>query len=165
MKAKRKQRNSAGFSLAETLMAVLILLMVSAVVAAGMPMAREAYEKAVDSANAQTLLSTTVAMLRGELSEARYISGDGTDELEFRNTRTGVETKLGVGAEDILITQLGVTRPLVTRQAATKRLSTSIDTFRYDPDTGIFTVEGLRVTRGGKTVASLSALEIMSVNP
>ena len=59
-KIRNKLHNRKGFSLAETLMAVLILLMVSAVVAAGIPMAREAYEKAVDAANAQTLLSTTI---------------------------------------------------------------------------------------------------------
>ncbi len=164
MKANRRKRNNAGFSLAETLMAVLILLMVSAIVASGMPMAREAYEKAVDAANAQTLLSTTISMLRSELSEAQNFRGnDANTELHYRNPRSGVETTLSVGEEDIEITQLDITRPIVTRQAATKRLNTSYASIKFE--NGIVTITNLCVTRRGTVVASLDKLQIMPVNP
>ena len=53
-----KLNNEDGFTLAETLMTVLIMLLVSSVIAAGIPAAAKAYRKAVDAANAQVLLST-----------------------------------------------------------------------------------------------------------
>ncbi len=91
-KLRKKLSDNIGFSLAETLVAVLILLMVSAVVAEGIPAAANAYRKAVDAANAHVLLSTTVNALRGELSTARdlkpedlKITIDGKEE-----TYTGV---------------------------------------------------------------------------
>ncbi len=181
MKASRKQRNSAGFSLAETLMAVLILLMVSAVVAAGMPMAREAYEKAVDAANAQTLLSTTAAMLRSELSEANC-EGEVAPgaSITYCSGRTGLITTLstppadaeasvgGVPAGELpdglrLRYEDGTRLYLVTTQTATVRLKTAFTSIGYED--GVFTISGLCVTRKGVTVASLETLKIATVNP
>lgn len=77
---KRIRKNRAGFSLAETLITILILLMVSAIVAAALPTASTVYKKTVDAANAQVLLSTTMTILRDELNAARDItvSSDGS---------------------------------------------------------------------------------------
>ena len=58
MKRKRKLRSNKGFTLAETLLAVLILLLVSTIVATGIPAARNAYEKVVEASNAQAVLAT-----------------------------------------------------------------------------------------------------------
>ena len=65
------RRGRSGFTIAETLVAVLILLMVSSVVAAGIPAAKSAFEKVVVGANAEILLSTSVASLRDQLA-ARF---------------------------------------------------------------------------------------------
>lgn len=69
----KKLQNASGFTLVEVLVAMLILLMVTAVVAGAMPVARDAYYKVVDSANAQVLLSTTATALRDELGTAKEI--------------------------------------------------------------------------------------------
>ncbi len=169
MRKKRNRRASAGFSLAETLMAVLILLMVSAVVATGMPMARDAYEKAVDAANAHTLLSTTVTMLRGELSEAQYISGGGDTPILYRSARTGASTTLsydesmGVKVKDYAEATAAVEHPLVTTQAATSRLRTEFGSISYA--NGVYTVTGLCVKRSGTVISKLDTLTINTVNP
>ena len=175
MKKNRKKRNRAGFSLAETLMAVLILLLASAIVAAGMPMAREAYEKAVDAANAQTLLSTTVTMLRAELCEASDVvtldttlGGVAVPVVQrFRSSRTGAPAALSNSDAGIQVTDnVGVNtvaNNLVTSEAATSRLHTAFDYIKYED--GLFTVSGLRVVRGGKTVAQLNELRVKTVNP
>ena len=124
MKAERKQRNNAGFTLAEMMLAVLILLMVAAIVAGGMPMARRAYEDAVDAANAQTLLSTTATMLRGELSEAKYLSGSGTNALNYLSG-SGLRTTLSSEAGSPIHIACGsINEPLVTTEAQTARLHT-----------------------------------------
>ena len=91
----RKLNKAAGFTLAETLVAVLILLMVSAVVAEGLPAAVNAYRKAVDASNAQILLSTTVDALRGELSTAWDIKVgvDGTT-ISYQSSHTGGKSRI-----------------------------------------------------------------------
>ena len=90
-----KLKRAAGFTLAETLMTVLILLMVSAVVAGGMPAAMNAYHKAVDAANAQLLLSTTVNALRDELSTAWDVEVNGTT-ITYQSSDTGGKSKISV---------------------------------------------------------------------
>ena len=91
----QKLKKSTGFTLAETLITVLILLMVSAVVAGGVPAAANAYQKAVDAANAHVLLSTTVNALRSELSTAWGVSeNDSNSELIYYSARTGARTKI-----------------------------------------------------------------------
>jgi len=79
----KKLQNASGFTLVEVLVAMLILLMVTAVVAGAMPVARDAYYKVVDSANAQVLLSTTATALRDELGTAKEIElWDGDAQVE-----------------------------------------------------------------------------------
>ncbi len=63
-------RSRRGFTLGELLVTLLIIAMVTGVVAAGVPAAARAYTNAMDSANAQMLLSTTMTLLRDELSTA-----------------------------------------------------------------------------------------------
>ena len=92
---KIKGNTVSGFSLSETLMAVLILLLVASVIAAGIPAATSAYRNAVDGANAQTILSTTVNALRSELSTAWDINVDAVNNvIEYNCSRTGARTKL-----------------------------------------------------------------------
>lgn len=76
---KRKLNSKSGFSLAEMLMAVLILLMVSSIVATGIPVVKNAYEKVVLASNAEVLLSTAISSLRNELGTAQSIETPDTE--------------------------------------------------------------------------------------
>ncbi len=101
MKAiKRKlRRNRAGFTLAETLICVLILLMVTGIVGAAIPTASNVYMKTVDAANAQVLLSTTKNVLRDKLGTSTQIKmTEGSNDVEFKNGNLGW-AKLVIGAE------------------------------------------------------------------
>lgn len=101
MKPRQKKRDAKGFTLAETLMAVLILLMVSGIVAAGIPVAKNAYQKVILSANAQTMLSTAVNALRDEIGTAWDVRVDdvvgktaaGTF-ITYNSANTGARSKL-----------------------------------------------------------------------
>ena len=94
-KIKQIIQNSAGFTLAETLLAILILLMVSGIVATGIPASKNAYEKVVLASNAEVLLSTTMSELRNELGTARDVNvSDSNTVITYRNSYTGSESKL-----------------------------------------------------------------------
>ena len=100
-KMTEKLKYGSGFTLAATLLAVLIMLLVASVVAAGIPAAAQAYRNAVDGANAQVLVSSTVNALRSELStawsvtvEVEEVEGDKRVYVYYYSSRTGAKTKL-----------------------------------------------------------------------
>ncbi len=87
---KKKFKNKKGFTLAETLITVLILLLVSSIVAAGIPAAASAYTNAIDAANAQALLSTTINALRRELSTAWDVKQtEANKAISYNRSETG----------------------------------------------------------------------------
>ena len=90
---KEKLHRTYGFTLAETLLAVLILLMVSSIVAAGIPSARNAYEKVVLTSNADVLLSSTMSTLRNELGAATDIKVSG-NEITYYNSNRGSTSRI-----------------------------------------------------------------------
>ncbi len=94
MKAREKLNSRAGFTLAETLLAVLILLLVSTIVATGMPVARTAYEKVVLTSNAETLLTTAISTLRNELGTAWKVEQPSANVVVYFSASTGTRSKL-----------------------------------------------------------------------
>jgi len=113
MRAKEKLRGQRGFSLAETLLAVLILLLVSVIVATGMPAAKNAYERVVVASNAQALLSTAATSLRNELGTAWNViiddstvktnAGTAGSSVTYNSANTGGLSKIALD-EDTGIT-------------------------------------------------------------
>lgn len=130
MKSKNRpqRRKRAGFSLAETLVALLIILLVSSIVAAGMPAAQKALLNVKESANAQVFLSTTLSELRNKLSTASEIkvvgnrvsyvdpvTGNSVIELRDDN-KLWITENMDLNANGTLAG--GVSRPLVSDAAA-----------------------------------------------
>ena len=167
MKALNRLKNSSGFTITELLAAMLILLMVAGVVAAGVPVASNAFVKAVDGANAQALLSTTVSALRDELTDAQRVSVSD-NQLTYYHAEDGVKSTIGVklpagttegttetNATNRIIVQLysaygtysnGVKVPeyqLVSDAAATKNLNVVFDSVTYAD--GVVTFKDLAV--------------------
>ncbi len=166
---RKLKNNKSGFSIAEALIAVLILLMVSSVVAGGMPVAAKAYRDVVDSANAQILLSTTVTALRDELGTASFeattpVSGSkinytstvgGASEIEF-TTSNGVYIK----AANV---NNNVARLLVSDEASAGMVVSIGDGGSIIYTNGVITITTINVTRKdkpGEVLASLSELDI-----
>lgn len=157
----KKLRDTKAFTLAETLITVLILLMVSAVVAGGVPSAANAYRKAVDAANAYSLLSTTVNALRDELSTARDVCvSDNT--ITYYSSDTGSQSTISVSNGVIMLQQYSdwsdeymdngytaskpAARPLVTDAAKIKgKLKVSYKAADFNSDSEIITFTGLAV--------------------
>ena len=97
---RQKLNNRKGFSLTELLVAVLILSMVSAVVAGGIPVARDAYEKVTLSANAQVTLSTAISALRNELCAASEVNIE-SNTVEYYSPSIQNYSKIGIDGSDI----------------------------------------------------------------
>ena len=86
---KQKLKSHSGMSLAETLVAVIILLLVSTIVMRGVPVAKNAYEKVVVAANAKVMLSTAITSLRNELATAQRIKVGGSSLTNVYDETTG----------------------------------------------------------------------------
>ena len=172
MKQNNQKRNRGGFTLAETLIAVLILTMVAGIVAGGIPAARNALDKAVDTSHSQLLLSTTMTSLRNELATASSITcasetvnedGSVAEDPAARKIISYVDSSGAVctlqSEDDGIYVEKeaspdissGVNHPriphrlLVSEQAATKNLYAAFTSASYS--NGIVKIEGLKVCK------------------
>ncbi len=181
---KKKIRGSRGFTLVEALTAILIMLMASSIVVAGIPAARNAYEKVVVASNAEVLLSTTITTLRNELGMADEIelgSGDSAGEITYYNPSVGAYSKISpapAGGTDpegtILLSRYAAPpgaaaseassapRRLVSKEASTAELYVTYGSVTYNADAGIITFEDLKVLKekGNVRLAGRPALSI-----
>ena len=182
-KIRRKLHTENGFTLAETLLAVLILLMVSTIVATGIPVARNAYEKVVLASNAEVLLSTTISTLRNELGTATdvdipggtavnnvksgkaityYNSARGSSSRIYMiNDGTDIQFQRYYSAEGLLPNGATDSGNLISDKTATNNLHVTFDTVAFDQDTGIITFSNLAAVKSDKSVlASRKTLSI-----
>ena len=180
-----KFKSRLGFSLGETLLAVLILLMVSTIMVAGIPAARNAYEKVVLTSNAEVLLSTTITTLRNELGTAQDVkkpankTGEKADSvITYFNPTRGALSKLYVadGSDDNVIMfqryygedGLSVNNypatPLVSPKTTTQDLYVTYGSVSYN--NGIVTFSDLKVNRasGAEGLASRDAFSIRVIS-
>lgn len=169
--AKRKLHTGAGFTLAEMLLTILILLMVSAIMVRGIPVAREAYEKVVLASNAEVLLSTTISTLRNELGTAQEIKTPDTATVSYYSPTRGAISRIFVAEEGQAIQfqryydRDGLSAaydpvPLVSPETATQGLYVTFASVSYAD--GIVTFTGLSVDRtgGSRGLASRDALSV-----
>lgn len=176
---KRKLHSKKAFTLAEVLLAVLILVMVSVIVATGIPAARNAYERVVLGSNADILLSTTVSTLRNELGTARNIKTPSDAEakagtmITYYNPTRGSSSRIfvpSVGKQEILFQRYYsgeglsmdtyATVPLISAQTATGDLYVTYDSVSYA--NGILTFSKLSVNRTSGTTG-LALRENLSI--
>jgi type II secretory pathway pseudopilin PulG len=185
---KKKLKSRFGFSLAETLIAILILLMVSAIVGAAIPTASRVYVDTVDAANAQVLLSTATTVLRDKLSTATSPrtggAGDKKTIITFK-TRTTVngknadawcmiEMKDGTlyihygsleAAHEADVTKYTIgSQKLVSLEAKTQNLSLIYDSITYNETTGVVTFRDLQVMKGDKTLAGPCDISVRTLS-
>lgn len=162
-KSKAKLKNKRGFSLAETLLAVLILLLVSVVVATGMPAVTNAYNKVVLGANAKTMLSTAVTALHDEIGTAWQVENSTDDKsLSYFNGSTGARSKissgtklpiriqdyLSLGEEDLIHAsdaKVGSEHDLISGASFNPEMYVTFDSISYAG--GIVTITGLKVCK------------------
>ena len=174
IKTQRPNRANAGFTLVETMLALTILLLLTAVVASGIPVASRTYTKVVDASNAQAALTTTAAKLRSELSLAQDVfvvrGGSGSErDVVFYKTSDGYWAKIvnpdeDEGQKGLYIQAYAGTPnqngspddyglekydkpiPLIPDSAMVGNLKVTCGDITYNYETGVFTVNDLKVT-------------------
>lgn len=80
-------------------MATAIMLLASAIMVAGIPAARSAFENILLGANAQSMLSATVAALRDELGGAWGVTVEASDDSRAEDGTGEVGNEAGDGAD------------------------------------------------------------------
>ncbi len=170
---EKLNKNYSGFSLAETLVALLIVLMVSSILVAGLPAAFQAYSKVVDGANAQVLLSTGATRIRDELGFATDVylpSGSTSTTVQgysqngfYKQMTNEVDSGIIINMKPSPDSSATTEMYLIPPKASTDSLVLSFRTISYDETNDIFTVAGLEVKKGGNTLASLGELKIRAV--
>lgn len=178
----KKIKNQNGFSLAETLLAVLILLLVSVIVANGVPAAQSAYEKVVLGANAKVLLSTTISALRDELATATKVKvATDNKTITYYSADKGATSEIYIELENnVPVIRLkeyssvnptdfsgGTTiytdnvRNLVSEKAATGDLFVTYDSIdNYTVGDESITIKGLKVGRQSNPNAELATADL-----
>ncbi len=162
---RKRCKDRKGFTIGEMMMAVMILVIITGLVAGGLPLAGRVYKQVVDSANAQLLLGSTMTLLRDELETATGVpraEDRKNNEIQYTSTSTGYTTIFWTTekADDgICIAPYqtdgyaGTTynRPLVSRAGANRNLHTEFTSWSYAD--GVFTITGLVVKRGDTVLA------------
>ena len=152
-----KLRSGKGFSIAEALVAVLILLLVSGVVAAGIPAAGRAYDNVVQVSNAEVLLSTSMSALRNELGMAKDIEVNG-NAVDYYNEGFATKSKLNIAdnegimyqryaADEIIGNKGGEPVRLVSEKTSGDNLIVTYDSVTHDTDNNVIVFNGLVVKK------------------
>ena len=151
---RKKSGRKSGFSLIETVVSLLIIVLMSGMMVTGIRLAVKVYTTVVDKANAQVLLTTTETILRNELSTARNIEKQ-TDGISYQNSVTGQKCTLSSPDTDILKIQDGKTdeKRLIQETTGTKNLHIRFEKIIFSTDGRYITVSGLTVTKGTQTLA------------
>ena len=166
-------RARQGFSLAETLIALLIVLLVSIIVATGVPSAINAYHNAVAGSNAQVALSTVATALRDELGSATEVTVDGNGNMTAYLCGEGYWATITIGTND----KVPMKKPADARLAAAENnkswslvpaaqlsatqgdLYSSYESIKYADN--VFTVNKLLIKDGhNKELVKIDSLKI-----
>lgn len=182
-KAIKKLKSNIGFTLSETLITVLILVMVAGVVAEGVPAAVRAFGKAVEAANTQMALSTTVNALRSELATAWSVDCK-SNEIFYISSKTGAKTKIYRDSSDNNIIKVqdflnyesetehapdAEPHALVSESAVTKDLLVTFGSVAWDQnsegkeDKSVLVFSDLKVIKNDET-ADENAAELANVD-
>lgn len=180
MKRLHRLNSQSGFTLAETLLAVLILLLVSGIVATGIPVAKNVYDKTIVAANAQVLLSTAVAALKDELGTAWDVNLINNGKIiTYFSADTGARTKIDLSGNTIKIQDytevdglivttdsgVGAERQLISEKSMSDDLVFKIDaeeSNKVENDT-VF-IKNICVCRKGSDIA-LAELDSLAIRP
>lgn len=143
MKLFRKLKGRRGFSLAELLVAMLILTMVSMVACMGISTATADRIKAITMADAQSVASTAAQAVSDQVRYGQ-ISNVGSDYIELTSSTYGNKVKLCLeGGRLVAQSTSGVNNALLGENAYS---GLAVDSLEFEADTSAGKVEAVKIT-------------------
>lgn len=88
-KIRKKLNNRQGFTLAETLVTLIIVGLVTTAVASGAGILRSVYKDVTLKANAQTVMSTAITAMRNHMEFASPVDPDDKENAIFKDEDSG----------------------------------------------------------------------------
>lgn len=182
-----KIRNNKGFTLTETLLTVILVVLMSGAVAAGVSTVSRVIHKIQNKANAEVLLSTTLTLLSDDLQNTESVeSTDGTVQyLKIRENGSSAWISIDNSTSDLdsenagirknyytmtmdsnsgipVYQDTGLSMTYVTEQAKTDTLYTTIDSITYSNH--VLTVHDLEVkNKDGVTQEKLDSFSVAAL--
>lgn len=160
-RVKDKLRSQAGFSLAELLLAMLLVAMLTGLVGGGSTVVRTAWEKVVLRADAQTVLSMALHAVTAELEAADEVKVEGEGEskkITFYHVQRGYRVQLlnetsSGNNKSIYVVPVSTTEgvPILTEKAITKDLTLEMSDLQYDAGKEVFSCK-ISVKRGDQVL-------------
>lgn len=130
-----------AFTLAEALVAIIILLLVTTIVATGIPAALRAYDRVVIASNAEVLLSTSMSALRNELGTAKDVDVRDNKVIyysEGRNSMSEISKqnndKDHPNTEDIMIRKYAPDGIVITDTDVSSKMSDGLKEIYQDKE-------------------------------
>ena len=184
--AEHIKRTAQGFTFTETLVALLIVVLLTGFVASAIPVAFNTYRQVVGDSNAQVALSTTASALRDELGLATdvrtsssgavfYQTGEGTWATIDNGTASNRGLMKHVYADSGSFNpnnpgnEIGDPISLIPSSVIVgasggddlRVQMTGSPSIEYA--NGVFTVNGIEVLLGGSPVESISGFKVKAV--
>lgn len=180
-------RRNGGFTISESLAALIILLLVTAIVAAGIPAAARSYERVTLASTSEVLLSTSMSALRNELSSARDVTIlNNGDSLQYYNVAFGSMSTISkdssltdengdgnimysrYSADDLIQaypskSQAEAPVSLVTDEAAGKDLFVTFDKVSLKPHDNVIRFTNLRVVKKSTGEVTTAVAPVYSI--
>lgn len=133
MKLRKRLKGRGGFSLAECLVALLILSMMSSVACMGITTALQDRAKAIAIADAQSV-AATAAQAVGDQIRYGQISGVGTDYIQLTSSTYGNQVTLKLDGGRLVAENAAGTQYTLLGEKAYSGLTIKELTFTADPD-------------------------------
>ena len=182
-RAKNKSADTRAFTIAEALVATIILLLVTVIVATGIPAAIRAYDRVVLASNAEVLLSTTMSSLRNELGTAKDVNVSSNKIVYYSEGRNSFsEISIDAAKKDIMIRKYapdGIIlteadmagmpsdpERLISKEASDKKMELHVTYDSVNHNNGIVTFSGLKVLdkNGQPTRASRNTYSVRIIS-
>ena len=172
------RRGSRGFTLTETLVALLIVVVLTGLVMTGIPVAFNTYIKVVSDANAQVALSATTSALRDELglavnTELRngtlYYQMSNGDWASIDNGSKGLQktvypsTGMSFNPSNHSDPVSLIPDEAIAEAIGGKQLKVQLKSGGISYSNGVFTVSGVEVYLDGSVIESVEPYDIKAL--